>query len=104
MGIGMGIDYSLQRADDLLSHNEQGYSPAVAADLKQAYARIKRGHPRVTGVGTTDTLRAWLARPMSARQRLRALYVLAMEHAADQAYLSAREYREDGADLAAQLP
>src|SRR5258708_19440681 len=99
----MGIDYSLQRADDLLSHGEPGYSPAVAADLKQAYARIKRGHLRVTGAGTTDTLRAWLARPMSARQRLRALYVLAMEHAADQTYRSALEYLEDGLDLAAHL-
>src|SRR5258708_31030247 len=103
MGMGMGIDYSLQRDDDLLSHGEPGYSPAVAADLKQAYARIKCGHPRVTCVGTTDTLRAWLARPMSARQRLRALYVLALEHAADQTYQSALEYLEDGLDLAGQL-
>src|SRR5258708_13324698 len=99
----MGIDYSLQRADDLLSHGEPGYSPAVAADLKQAYARIKRGHLRVTGAGTTATLRAWLARPMSARQRLRALYVLAMEHAADQTYRSALEDLEDGLDLAGHL-
>jgi hypothetical protein len=99
----MGIDYSLQRADDLLSHGEPGYSPAVAADLKQAYARIKRGHPQVTCAGTTDTLHAWLDRPMSARQRLRALYVLAMEHAADQTYRSALEYLEDGLDLAGQL-
>src|SRR5260221_779945 len=40
---------------------------------------------------------------MSARQRLRALYVLAMEHAADQTYRSALEYLEDGLDLAAHL-
>src|SRR5258707_4942531 len=85
---GMGIDYSLQRADDLLSHGEPGYSPAVAADLKRAYARIKRRHPQVTGVGATDTMRAWLARPMSVRQRLPLLYVLALEHCADPTYLS----------------
>src|SRR5258708_12718771 len=87
MGMGMGIDHSLQRADDLLSHGEPGYSPAVAADLKQAYARIKRGHLRVTGAWTTDRLRPWLARPMSARQRLRALYVLPMHHPPHQTYL-----------------
>src|SRR5260370_39937921 len=100
----MGIDYSLQRADDLLSHGEPGYSPAVAADLKQAYARIKRGHLRATGAWTTDRLRPGLARPMAARQRLRALYVLAMPHAADQTYLPALGDLEGRPTLAWTLP
>ncbi len=98
------MDNSLHNADDLLSSGEAGYSATVAAELQRAYARIKRGQRRVErSHATGGKAHAWLNRPMSARQRMRALYVLAMDHAADRTFMPALEYLEDGLDVAAHL-
>jgi tetratricopeptide (TPR) repeat protein len=95
---------SLLHPDDPMHSDETGYSPAVATALTRAYADLKYTPDRLNGFQRAQRrLRSCLEGPMSARQRMRALYVLGMTYTAVHAFDGAHGCLEDALDLSLHL-
>ncbi len=95
---------SLHIPDDPAWHLDAKYSPAVARALIRAYAVLRSGPQDVTHFQSARAyVNTCLHHPMTARQYLRVLYVLALAYAATEDDARAIAHLDDALDLAVHL-